>query len=107
MLSFLKWLFGTAQDRTLRRYQKIVTEVNRLEEGMQSLSDEALAAKTQEFRTRLAAGESLDQLLPEGYAVVKDCCRRMLGIDVHVSGYNQKWDMIPIRCPDHWSHRPP
>ncbi len=95
MLSFLKWLFGTAQDRTIRRYQKIVEEVNRLEEGLQSLTDEALTAKTQEFRNRLAAGETLDQLLPEAYAVVKNCCRRMWGIDVHVSGYNQKWDMIP------------
>jgi len=54
-----------------------------------------LKAKTQEFRERIAKGESLDQILPEAYAVVKATCRRMCGTDVHVSGYDQKWDMIP------------
>lgn len=95
MFSFLKWLFGTAQDRTIRRYQRIVEHVNRLEEGFQALSDEEIAAKTQLFRDRLSKGETLEQLLPEAYAAVKNCCRRMLGTDVHVSGYNQKWDMVP------------
>jgi preprotein translocase subunit SecA len=95
MLSFLKWLFGTAQERTLRRYWKIVVQVNAAEEKFQALTDEQLSSKTAEFRERLAKGESLDCLLPEAFAVVKNCCRRMMGMDVHVSGYNQKWDMIP------------
>lgn len=95
MLSFLKWLFGTAQERTIRRYWKIVEEVNKAEEKLQSLTDEQLTAKTAEFKERIAKGASLDSLLPEAFAVVKNCCRRMMGMDVHVSGYNQKWDMIP------------
>lgn len=95
MLSFLKWLFGTAQERTLRRYWKIVKEINVVEEQYQTLTDEQLAAKTVEFRGRLAKGEPLDSLLVEAFAVVKNTCRRMMGMDVHVSGYNQKWDMIP------------
>jgi preprotein translocase subunit SecA len=95
MLSFLKFLFGTAQERTIRRYWKIVEEINRIEESYQALSDEALAAKTAEFRERLAKGASPDSLLVEAFAAVKNCCRRMLGMDVHVSGYNQKWDMVP------------
>ena len=95
MLSFLKWLFGTAQERTVRQYWKTVEEVNKVENTYQSLSDEQLAAKTVEFRKRLAQGETLDSLLVEAFAVVKNCCRRMMGTDVHVSGYDQKWDMIP------------
>ena len=54
-----------------------------------------MKAKTQEFRERIAKGESLDEILPEAYAVVKAACRRMCGTEVHVSGYDQKWDMIP------------
>jgi len=95
MFSFLKKLFGTWQDRTLRKYQKTVREINRREEELQSLSDDELRQKTDEFKKRLEAGETLDQLLPEAYAVVKNVCRRMVGTDVHVSGYDQKWDMIP------------
>lgn len=95
MVGFLKWLFGTAQERTVRRYWKIVEEVNKAEEKLQSLSDEQLAAKTIEFRKRLSEGATLDSLLVEAFAVVKNCCRRMVGSEVHVSGYNQKWDMVP------------
>lgn len=79
----------------VRRYFKIVENVNRWDEQYQSLSDEALRDKTQEFRDRLNKGESLDNLLPEAFGVVKNACRRMCGTEIHVSGYDQKWDMIP------------
>lgn len=95
MFGWLKKIFGTAQDRILRRHSKVVDEINRLELQFQSLSDEELKNKTQEFRDRLKKGETLDQLLPEAYAVVKNACRRFCGTEVHVSGYDQKWDMIP------------
>lgn len=95
MLGFLKKIFGSAQDRLKRKYFKIVQEVNQWDNKFQSLSDEALRAKTQEFRERYAKGESLDHLLPEAYAVVKNACRRLAGTEIHVSGYNQKWDMVP------------
>jgi preprotein translocase subunit SecA len=95
MFSFLKWLFGTAQERTLRKYKKIVDEVNKEEQKLLALTDDELLAKTNEFRGRIANGETLDLLLVEAYAVVKNCCRRLLGTDVHVSGYQQKWDMVP------------
>lgn len=95
MFGFLKKMFGTAQGRLLNRYWKIVAQVNRLEIGLQSLSDEEIRHKTIQFRERLDGGESLEQLLPEAYAVVKNVCRRLCGTDVHVSGYDQKWDMIP------------
>jgi len=95
MFSFLKRLFGTAQSRTLAQYESIVAEINRIEEGYQKLSEDALKAKTQEFKARFAKGETLDQLLPEAYAVVKNAARRLMGQEFHVSGYNQRWDMIP------------
>lgn len=95
MFDFLKRFFGTAQERTLARFRKIVVEVNAWEEKFQQLSDEQIRQKTEEFKKRYQAGETLDQLLPEAYAVVKNVCRRLCGTDVHVSGYDQKWDMIP------------
>lgn len=95
MLNFLKKIFGSAQSRILKRYRKVVVEINQNEEKLQSLSDEALKAKTEEFKARVQKGETLDALLPEAYAVVKNACRRLCGTEVHVSGYDQKWDMIP------------
>lgn len=95
MFSFLKRLFGTAQQRTLAKYDAIVKEVNAHEQKLQELTDEQVKAKTQEFKERLQKGEALDSLLPESYAVVKNVCRRLTGTEVHVSGYNQRWDMIP------------
>lgn len=95
MFSFLKWIFGSAQDRQLRQFHKIVQQINEWDQKFLTLTDEQLRAKTDEFRKRVAAGESLDALLPEAYAVVKGACRRLCGTDVHVSGYDQKWDMVP------------
>ncbi len=95
MFGFFKIIFGTAQGRLLKKYGKIVAEVNRWEEKFQALSEEELRNKTSEFQRRLENGESLDRLLPEAYAVVKSACRRLCGTEVHVSGYDQKWDMVP------------
>ncbi len=95
MFGFLKKIFGSAHDRLLNRYRKIVVDVNRWDEKFKSLSDEQLKGKTEEFRQRLQKGETLDQILPEAYAVVKNVCRRLGGTEVHVSGYNQRWDMVP------------
>lgn len=96
MFGFLKKIFGTAQDRQVRKYRKIVEQVNQWDEKFNSLSDEELRHKTVEFRERYQKGETLDQLLPEAYGAVKNCCRRLIGTEVHVSGYNQQWDMVPF-----------
>lgn len=95
MFSFLKRLFGTSQQRTLAKYDKIVEQINAHEKKLQALSDDEVRAKTQELRARYKQGETLDALLPEAYAIVKNVCRRMVGTEIHVSGYDQKWDMIP------------
>ncbi len=95
MFGLLKKIFGSAQDRILRKYRKIVVEINQWEEKFQTLTDEALRQKTVEFKERLSKGETTDQLLPEAFAVVKNACRRMIGTEIHVSGYDQSWDMVP------------
>src|SRR5579872_4638578 len=95
MFGLLKKLFGTHQSRLLRKYWQLVPQVNAWEVKYQALTDDQLRLKTAEFKERLGKGESLESLLPEAFGVVKAACRRMCGTDVHVSGYDQKWDMIP------------
>ncbi|MEM7649009.1 MAG: preprotein translocase subunit SecA, partial [Cyanobacteria bacterium P01_A01_bin.70] len=85
----LKALLGDPNARKLKRYRPDVVEINLLEEEIQPLSDEALAAKTGEFRQRLAKGESLDDILTEAFAVVREASRRVLGMrhfDVQLIG---------------------
>ncbi len=85
----LKTLLGDPNARKLKKYQPYVTDVNVLEEEIQALSDEALTGKTGEFKQRLEKGESLDDLLPEAFAVVREAGRRVLGLrhfDVQLLG---------------------
>ena len=82
-------LFGSANDRSLRSHQRRVPEINALEPQVAALDDQALAARTQEFRARIADGASLDSLLPEAFAVVREASRRVLGMrhfDVQLVG---------------------
>lgn len=95
MFGLLRKIFGTHQSRLLKKYWHLIPQINSWEEKFQSLSDDQIAHKTLEFKERLSKGESLDSLLPEAFAAVKNVCRRLCGTDVHVSGYEQKWDMIP------------
>ncbi len=95
MMDFLKRFFGSSQERILKRFQKLVEEVNICDEKFSSLSDEELREKTPQLKKRYQEGESLDKLLPEAYGVVKNVCRRLSGTPVEVSGYHQQWDMVP------------
>ncbi len=95
MFGLIKKIFGTHQSRLLKKYWRLVPQINAWEEKYQKLSSEELRHKTIEFKERLAKGEPLESLLPEAFGAVKNVCRRLLGSDVHVSGYEQKWDMIP------------
>lgn len=84
-----KKIVGSRNDRLLRKYRKIVTHINSLEDTFKSLSDEQLQAKTGEFRQRLEQGETLDQLLPEAFAAVREASLRTLGMrhfDVQLIG---------------------
>ncbi|MBV8048938.1 MAG: preprotein translocase subunit SecA [Paludibacterium sp.] len=87
--SLLKKVFGSRNERLLKQYRQVVVRINALEEGMRALSDEALAGKTAEFRSRLAGGAALDDLLPEAFAVCREASRRVLGMrhfDVQLIG---------------------
>lgn len=95
MFAALKKIFGTAQSRKLKKYFKLVQKINEIEKSYQNLSEEEVINKTSEFKKRFQEGQSLESLLPEAYAVVKNICRRLVGTQIHVSGYDQKWDMVP------------
>ncbi len=87
--SITKKIFGSRNDRLIRQYNKTVEKVNALEPEMEKLSDAELQAKTAEFRSRLEADETLDGLLPEAFAVVREAARRVLGMrhyDVQLIG---------------------
>jgi len=78
MVNILKKIFGTKNERELKRLFEIVEEINRIEPIISSLSDEQLKSKTSEFRERLAAGESLDDILNEAFAVVREASKRLM-----------------------------
>lgn len=95
MFKLLKKIFGTEQSRRLKKYANIVEKINLVEKEYQKLTEDEVIQKTDEFKKRYKNGENLDDLLVEAYATVKNICRRLFGSDIHVSGYDQKWDMIP------------
>ena len=92
----LKHTIGTKNDRDVKRLCPIVNKVNEIEKGYQSLTDEQLRAKTEEFKKRLADGETLDDLMPEAFAAVKNACRRLVGRKWQVCGFEIVWDMVPF-----------
>ena len=84
-----KKIFGSRNDRLLKHYRKIVAKINSLEAETKALSDEQLQAKTAEFKRRLANGETLDDILPEAFAVCREASVRVLGMrhfDVQLIG---------------------
>ncbi|MBR6316355.1 MAG: DEAD/DEAH box helicase, partial [Lachnospiraceae bacterium] len=79
-MKLVEKVFGTHSERELKRIEPIVQKIESLDEKMQSLTDEELRAKTAEFKQRLADGETLDDLLPEAYAVVREAGDRVLNM---------------------------
>jgi preprotein translocase subunit SecA len=89
IVNALKRVFGTKNDRELKRIKKIVQSINQHSESIAALSDEQLKAKTPEFKKRLSAGETLDDILPEAFAVVRETASRTIGLkhyDVQLIG---------------------
>ncbi len=77
-MSFLTQIFGSRNQRLLKQYQKTVRQINALEPQMEKLSDAELQGKTPEFKSRLAGGQSLDDILPEAFAVCREAAKRVL-----------------------------
>jgi preprotein translocase subunit SecA len=88
-IPFLTKIFGSRNDRLLKQYRKTVERINALEAGLESVSDDELRAKTQHFRERFANGETLDALMPEAFAVVREGSKRVMKMrhfDVQLAG---------------------
>src|SRR5688572_30666460 len=104
MLGFIiKKIIGSKNDREIKRMWPIVHKINEIEAGLQSLPDDALRQKTAEWKARCAAIEdkaelatTLEEILPEAFAVVKNACRRLVGSEIIVREHPIKWDMIPF-----------
>ena len=98
-----KKVFGTRNDREVKKLRGLVAQINEIETSYQALSDEDLRRKTAEWRARLSSIEEddvlareLDAILPEAFAVVKNACRRLCGSEVLVKGHGVRWEMIPF-----------
>ena len=85
----LKKIFGTKTERELKRIQPLVEQINAIEHSLSGLSEDELRSKTDEFRSRISSGDTLDEVLPEAFAVVRETSKRMLNMrhfDVQLIG---------------------
>ena len=105
MIGLIKLIFGSRNERELRKFWPVVRQINELEAGLQKLSDDELRQKTADWKARLAPiqdkkelAAALDEILPEAFAVVKNACRRLTErkTEVVVRGHPVVWEMIPF-----------
>jgi preprotein translocase subunit SecA len=96
----MQWLlnkiFGSKNERDIKVIRPFVAKINEFELSLQALSEEQLKAKTGEFRERLKQGATLDDLMVEAFAVVKNACRRLQGTKAQVCGHELSWEMVPF-----------
>ena len=97
-MNLLKVLFGTKNERELAKLWPIVRRINEIEKRYQeeNFTDDDFPRKTAEFKERFAKGETLDDLLPEAYALVKNACRHLVGTTEEVCGHTLTWNMVPF-----------
>ncbi|MCP4180374.1 MAG: preprotein translocase subunit SecA [bacterium] len=96
VMKALTKIFGSKSQRDVKRLQPIVAKINKFEEGLQELSDDQLKSKTDEFKNRIENGETVDDIMCEAFAVVKNACKRMCGEQITVCGHDVIWDMVPF-----------
>ena len=99
-MNILKMILGTKNGRELKKLKPIVAEINRIEAEYQekNFTDADFPRMTAEFKKRVAGGESLDDILPEAFALVKNACRKLVGTSEEVCGHTLTWDMVPFDC---------
>jgi preprotein translocase subunit SecA len=102
-MNFLKTIFGTKNEREVKKIRPFVGEINEIEAGLQGLSDDALRQKTAAWKEELSKIQDDDELkrrlqeiLPEAFAVVKNACRRLCGQEIIVREHPLKWEMVPF-----------
>jgi len=93
---FLTKIIGSKTDREVSKFLPDVDRINEAAEGLSGLSDEELSGKTGDFRSRLADGETVDDLMHEAFAVVREACRRLVGKSWDVVGLPTTWNMVPF-----------
>src|SRR6202789_1118462 len=95
---FVKKVLGSKNQREVKRLWPLVEKINALEVDYQSLMEEQLIAKTTQFKERFGKGETLDSLLPEAFAVVKNACRRLTERKhkAIIRGQEVLWEMVPF-----------
>ena len=91
----MNFIAGDYNQKQLNIYLPLIKQINEYSTQFDTLSDDQIKAKTQEFKDRLTKGETLDDLLPEAFAAVKQACKRMVGSEVEVKGEMLTWNMIP------------
>ncbi len=91
----LNKIAGDYNEKQLAKIRPLVGKINSFYEDRHALSDDQIKAKTQEFKDRLAKGETLESLLPEAFATVKQACKRMVGMEITVKGDTLTWQMVP------------
>ncbi len=92
----LKKIFGTKNERTIREILPLIDKINQFEEQYRTFTTEELRAKTDQFKERFQKGETLNDILPEAFAVVKNACRRLVGQTWDVCEHPITWEMIPF-----------
>lgn len=88
-------IVGDLNEKELKRLEPKVQEINQIEEKLQKLSEKEFKSKTTEFKERIQAGEDVDDLLAEAFAVVKNACRRLSGTKYSLTGSEKEWNMVP------------
>src|SRR3972149_11525561 len=89
-------IFGSKHERDVKKLWPLAEEINSFYETLHGLSDDQLSAKTEEFKQRLSDGQTLDDILQEAYAVVKEVCRRLCDKKWDVVGIPITWNMVPF-----------
>ena len=92
--NLLKCFVGRHYKKFYKECLPIVAKINEIESQLQALTDDQLKEKTEQFKARFQNGESLDALLPEAFATVKNAARRLVGTQAEVCGHMLTWDMI-------------
>jgi len=95
MKNIITKIFGTKHERDIKKLKPLAEEINRFYEEFDQLSEEELRAKTDEFISRLEAGETTNDIMTEAFAVVKQACKRLVGTSWEVAGIETSWDMVP------------
>ncbi|RKX20815.1 MAG: preprotein translocase subunit SecA [Candidatus Zixiibacteriota bacterium] len=94
MKNLITKIFGTKHERDVKKIQPQIDEINAHFAKLEKLSEEELISKTEEFRNRFKDGESVDDLMPEAFAVVKEACRRHVGQTWDIAGQQTEWNMV-------------